>query len=47
MRRSRLNCFENDEKDLRKMTANMRRQKAVDRKKWASVVCEAKSLRDP
>ena len=35
------------EKDLREMKVKRWRQKAVDRKEWASVIKEAKALRGP
>ena len=38
-----LSWLENVEKDLREMKAKRWRQKAVDRKEWASVIKEAKA----
>ena len=35
------------EKELREMKVKRWRQKAVDRKEWASVIKEAKALRRP
>jgi hypothetical protein len=46
-RRPRLRLLEDVEKDLREVKVKRWRQKAVDRKEWASVIREAKALRRP
>jgi hypothetical protein len=35
------------EKDLREIKVKKWRQKAVDREEWASIIKEAKALREP
>ena len=45
--RPRLRWMEDVEKDLRETKVKRWRQKAVDRKEWASIITEAKALRGP
>jgi len=45
--RPRLRWLEDAEKDLREMKVKRRRQKAVDREEWVSVIKAAKALRGP
>ena len=45
--RPRLRWMEDLEKDLADMKVKRRRQKAVDKEEWASIIKEAKALRDP
>ena len=39
--------LEDVEKNMREMKVKRRRQKAVGRKKWASVITEVKAVRGP
>ena len=45
--RPRLRWLEYAEKGLREMKVKRRRQKAVDREEWTSVIKEGKALRGP
>jgi hypothetical protein len=47
MRRPKLRWLENVQKDIWEMKVKRRRQRAVDREEWASVIKETKALRGP
>jgi hypothetical protein len=47
MGRTRLRWLEYVEEDPREMKVKRWREKAVDREEWASIIKEAKALREP